>query len=114
MKDLAVICYQKLTFSKLLTTAVTMQHPKQLLRRWLMENSLQWFPLRAYRGNQFLVFHSCRDLMKKQRRGLSEAIGCLLKVHQNRCPIPFPHCHPNCLRDLAKEICGSITLLRSD
>src|SRR5215210_2681179 len=110
MIDLVVISYQKLTFSKLLTMAATMQHPKQLLRRWLMESSLLWFPPRAYRGNQFLVFHSCLDLMKKQRRGLSEAIGCLLRVLQNHCLIPRPHCHPNCLRDLAKEICGSITL----
>src|SRR5215217_5539352 len=52
--------------------------------------------------------------MKKQRRELSEAIGCLLKVRQNHCRIPCPHCLPNCLRDLAKEIFGSITLLRSD
>src|SRR5215211_2235900 len=52
--------------------------------------------------------------MKKQRRELSEAIGCLLKVRQNHCRIPCPHCLPNCLRDLAKETFGSITLLRSD
>src|SRR5919199_768659 len=52
--------------------------------------------------------------MKKQKRGLFEAIGCPSKARRNHCLIRRPRCHPNYLKDLVKETCGSITLLRSE